>query len=90
MRALSGTNGAAFMLRPAKRTKNYKPCAALKFGQPPILKFLSYELQNTKKDEVYGVVERTLQNAFGGLAARFAQNRTLTGHANDDCLWRGL
>jgi hypothetical protein len=25
-----------------------------------------------------------------GLDARFAQNRTLTGHANGDCLWRGL
>jgi hypothetical protein len=29
----------------------------------------------------------TLQEVLAGVVARFVQNRTLTGHAYDACLW---
>jgi hypothetical protein len=32
---------------------------------PPILKFLSYNLQDIERGDIYSVVERTLQTAFG-------------------------
>ena len=49
-----------------KTHKQYEGIAEiLKNGRPPILKFISYNLRDTKKDDVYTVVERSLQSAFG-------------------------
>ena len=37
----------------------------LERGRTPIVKLLAYNLERTKRSEVYAVVERTLQNTFG-------------------------